>query len=211
LSSVEIFGCPSGEPIVVDDLPVDAYLSAGIYLPKEQSVLLCGGMACESNICAVQDECFKWHPESGWQPVESLVSPRWGSIFATGPNLDQPEDIALVPIALGGGTKAEIFDNDQQAWVNYRPTDTDYIVVGFCLIQGGSQVYFSDRHDQLNALDLYTWEVTSLGSIPFTNDDESAGRCSMAYINGARGEQGQTLRFCLDLLFRYLPEKWPFL
>jgi len=38
LSSVEIFGCPSGKSVVVDDFPLETYFTAGTYLSEEDAV-----------------------------------------------------------------------------------------------------------------------------------------------------------------------------
>jgi len=190
-SSVEIFGCPSGLPVVVDDLPVAVYNLGGIYLPQEESVLICGGLACDSDpgACAIQDDCFKWNPENGWQPAEPLVEETWAHILATGPNLDQPEDDALVPLAVGLGRNTEIFDNDNHQWVNYRSLE-DIVSSGNCLVQGGSQVYYIAGQNQLKSLDLHSWEINILSDIPFNDDDDdySIGRCAVAYVNGGEGE-----------------------
>jgi len=183
LSSVEIFGCPSGESVVVDDFPLRAYFTAGIYLSEEDAVLLCGGFACDKEEgneqdCNVEDKCFKWNPESGWQTAASLSMQLWSHILASGPNLKKPGDNAWAPMTFGIGSAVGIFDNDEQAWVQYR--DIPAIISGSCLVQEGSKVYFSDTTDQLSSLDLFTWEITSLANLPPLYASTNAGQCTIA-------------------------------
>jgi len=191
LSSVEIFGCPSGESVVVDDFPFKAYLTAGTYLPEEGAVLLCGGFACnkEGNKqdCNVEDKCFKWNPENGWQPATSLSSPVWAHILASGPNLNKPGDNTWIPMTFSLGRDVNIFDNDEQAWLPYR--DIPVTISGRCLVQEGSKVYFSDTDDQLNSLDLFTWEVTTLANLPTLYGSSNSGKCTIAYVKGNLGKQ----------------------
>jgi len=80
----------------------------------------------------------------------------------------------------------DIFDNEEQAWGPYRDIpDTAYY--GNCLVQEGSKVYFSDSYNQLNALDLFTWEVTILAKLPLLYGSSSTGKCTIAYVNGNLG------------------------
>jgi len=191
LSSVEIFGCPSGESVVVDDLPFGTYFTAGTYLSEEDAVLLCGGFACDKEgndqDCTVEDKCFKWNPENGWKPAASLSSPSWYHILASGPNLNKPGDNTWVPMTIGFARDVDIFDTDEQAWLPYR--DIPAPISGNCLVQEGSKVYFSDTDNQLNYLDLFTWETTTLASLPTLYGSSSAGKCTIAYIKGNLGKQ----------------------
>jgi len=189
ISSVEIFGCDSDRPVVVDDdLPLATYLTAGVYASEGDSVLVCGGFVCDStDSCDVQDRCYKWNPRRGWLPSEPLLFPRSDHILVRGPNLDQPEKIDVMPIAIGYNSNAEIFDTTQQHWVPYRQMQ-EVPRASFCLAQGGNEVFFSDSGKELFSLDLITWDVTKLSNIPLNNDIAQGGRCAVVNINGAKGK-----------------------
>jgi len=192
LSSVEIFGCSSGEPLVVDDFPTNVYYAAGKYLHDEKSVLVCGGWSCttDGDICDIDDKCFKWNPYNGWQPAVPMAFPKWNHILALGNNLDQPEDETLVPIAIGDPSN-EIFDNDRHTWVEYREIQ-DILFVSRCLVQAGSHIFFSSTDNRLYALDLDTWETDALGILPLDNDENNGlGRCTVAKVNGAEGKSAK--------------------
>jgi len=123
LSSVELFGCPNQNSIPLAGLPVNLYATGGIYLPEQDSVLICGGYSCEegSSFCETTNQCFTFDG-SIWMPAESFRSDKYGQLLAIGPNLDDLANTdSLTTIAIGGPQNvAEIFSEDSHGWNAYK-------------------------------------------------------------------------------------------
>jgi len=190
-ASAEIFGCPGQENIKVDDFPKEIYYSAGVQWGND--VVICGGIAVEGEFID-QDECFAWNVETGWQPFPSLTRKRFNFLMALGPNLHKPWNSSqLAPIAMDERGNAEIFDLDFMAWVPYKTIGGNGMSASTCLVQWANMVYFFDRDNQINALDLNTWDVSVLGTVPLEIQAEyGSGRCAFTYYNGSKGKEIQS-------------------
>jgi len=181
LASVEVFGCPGGESILVDEpLPIPLYSTAGIFYEEEEAVLVCGGESCDGNSCFLTNQCWKWSPQLGWSQAASMGMLREYHILAHG--FDATFEDPNVYFVLGGGTtlSTEALTN-LHIWEPHKQLP-DYWS-SFDLTQDGNLIYTVDG-DQLLTLNLATWEIESLGEIL---EDYSQGRFTMTTIGGVKG------------------------
>jgi len=182
LSSVELFGCPNEESILVPgELPQPLYLSGSIYLPDRDVVLICGGFAIDDEelLYGITTDCFTYNPRDGFNDAPHLVGEESAHLLALGPNLDNdPADLTAILIS----ASTQIFESYIDNWAFYKKLDTRRWSTLQCLLQDGDNVYFVDN--MLHVLDLTTWEISSFGIRPQV---DNVGKCALTEIKGVKG------------------------
>ena len=125
LTSVEIFGCPSGQNYsTIANLPTTMVEGAATYWPEFHTVLACGGLSCyggEDYLEGPSDQCSFWNPAQNlWFPTDTMQRPRANYLMTliddpSGPNPYQ------IPYIVGGYSFSESANN-------YYPVyETDYL------------------------------------------------------------------------------------
>jgi len=190
LTSVELFGCAGQDgSIFVDNMPIDLAYPGGVYLPEKQGVLVCGGFSClQEGGCDLVKECFFYNGVDQWQDAAPLANEHWGLLFALGPNLQTSED-QPTRIAIGNsfaGTSTEVYDDVVDEWDSYLSLEGSWSTTQ-CLVQDGETVYSADNK-AVSALNLNTWQVETLASVPTTDLDTKLGKCAMTEIDGQKGK-----------------------
>ncbi len=196
--SVELFGCPKiNHDFLVDmkDFPVGVYLTAGVYYPDGNKVMVCGGNQCTSpRVCQVKPDCYEWLPmEEEWvQADNGLNNGKWAHLMGLAANIDDPS--REVPFVLGYGTETEIYDPDTESWQDYEPIQESDWTTLYCLVQYGDSVW--QMRQNIFELNLNTWETRDLGAMP--DRLRSSGQCSVAEIGGTPGiKQNMTFYLCV--------------
>jgi len=185
--SVELFGCPNRESFFVDDYPLTVSSAGGVYLPDEQQVLVCGGVACEQQLifydCDNTNECYAYDGLDNWENAPPLLRADSSIILALGPDLRRPNDNTLKPITLGHSQRTEMLNFG--SWKSYfrlnTPRAEDWST-NSCLIQDGNIVYEMFGAN-INALDVTIWSEQVLDpGMPSVG-----GKCAMTSIDGDKG------------------------
>ena len=189
MASAEFFGCPDlGDDLVeMPDFPVGVYLSAGVYYPDGNKVIVCGGNQCtEPRVCSASSACYEWLPGSSmWKQSENgLNDVKWGHFMGLTTNLDDTSSTAEVPIVLGYGTPTEIYDPDTETWGPYRPLEDPNWTSLACLLQAGNSIW--QMRSTLFELNMDTWQLIDHGPIP--ERLINPGRCALAEIDGVTGK-----------------------
>ena len=137
----------------------------------------------------VQSTCFEYTPaDDTWTELaddSDLTAIRHSFLMARGPDLDDPADDGVYPIAVGLTSATEIYDPVGQEWREYRDIVEDNWVSYGCLLQYGDKVYH--MKDYVYEVDLVTWTTRTLGIVP-TFLRQNLGRCAWAWNAGRPGE-----------------------
>ncbi len=143
LNSFEVFGCPSLNPttFTLGTMPLRMHSAAGVYLPNDDNVLICGGVNCPndpmSGSCSDSNACHVWNPTTGDISVEAPMAQARSNFMLS------PMGANDYPVALGGQVQqTEMFDTSASSWSNYRDLpDSSWENVEGCIARIGDFIY----------------------------------------------------------------------
>ena len=190
IPDVELYGCGEDKPGFINSIqlppfPRNIYMTSGVYLEKEDKVLVCGGYVCTPRVCGVSFECWSWTVgDLNWVEEPRLVKPRWTHLMAMVPDLNKTSpNLDMVPMVLGLSEETEIFDQDLDEWRTYLDIESRFWMSLGCLTQYGDHIY--NMRDRVYDLDPQDWTTSQSAKVP--NEHVNTGKCAGVTINGQRG------------------------
>jgi len=181
LGSVEVFGCSGEETLPLEDFPVDRHGLAGVYLPAEEALLVCGGDTGElSN--NLRSECFQWTQANGWKPVRAMPTERSYHLLALRPDRDGNFDTSSNVVAIGGlgnpSYDTDLYEYDLGIWTPHGEMPYNFLDSQSCLIQHGNKVIFINNElKEGYGWYLYEWKTASVNGFGLYGAEGTRQRC----------------------------------
>ncbi len=186
---VELFGCPDHEStsVEIQEFPYGVLLTSAQYYPHEDSVLVCGGIACTEEgsvgcpdgVINLTSDCQHITPRTHWRSYAPLPNPEYNGLL-TSANLDGKP---LFVYQHG----SYLLDLDAEVWHEYGELEETAYGADGCMVQHGHGVYYiSKASKQMIRLDTQRWEKGVVS--PPLPQSVDVSRCSLVEIDGTTGK-----------------------